>query len=85
MEYIGAIAALIVLLFFGLSVRHYKAPPLPPETPLIGVRKHGRAWVKYSGCIRDADLEGWEYGALESREIINVMTGRPIGRRIVKK
>ena len=80
-----AIAMLIILvcLIVACSLLHHRQTK--PDTMLIAVRSGGLRWTPFSGCLRDAREEGWEFGALESCEIINIMTGRPIGRRIIKK
>jgi hypothetical protein len=81
-EYLIAAMMLAVLVFAILaSIRGGK---VAPETPVIGVRKSGKPWHKHKGSLLDARIECWDYAALETGDIVNVLTGYKTGKKIIR-
>jgi hypothetical protein len=83
MESLLTITILVVLFLCVLFLR--RGDVVTPHTRIKAVRAGGKAWTAYSGCLRDAQLEGWKWAVLKNNEIIEVKTGKRTGRKFVQR
>lgn len=81
-EYV--IAAILLALMVIAIIGSIRGSKVAPEMPVIGVRKAGKPWHKHSGSLLDARVECWDYAALETGEIVNVITGYKTGKKIIQ-
>jgi hypothetical protein len=80
MQFVIAIVALIAFVALVLITR--QCPIVSLDSQIKAVRAGGKTWTPYSGCLRDAQLEGWKWAALRDGRIIEVATMRDTGRRL---
>ena len=74
------IAIVSVIAVAGILGLIRRIDKITPDTMITHVRKHGKRWETHSGCLRDAQTEGWLWGATKRGEIIDVSTGKRTGR-----
>ncbi len=73
----GACAGIAVVAL----IRHLRK--ITPDTMLIATKSNAKRWQKFSGCVRDAQEEGYTFGADQRNEIIDLHTMKKTGRYIV--
>ena len=78
-----AIVSLVILCTLAVISALIRKHSITPDTYIIAVRSTSRRWTPFTGCLRDARLEGWIWAATEAREIVRVDTGERTGRRLV--
>lgn len=78
-----AFALIVALAGIGAVAIIKRLRRITPDTMIVKVRSCGKAWSDYSGCLRDAQMEGWIWGVTRRDEIIRIQTGEPTGRRFV--
>ena len=76
------IAIVPIIAVAGILGLIRRADKITPDTMITHVRSGGKTWQKHSGCLRDAQMEGWIWGATKRGEIIEVQTGKRTGRRL---
>ena len=80
MESLITVAVLVVAFLIVLLLRRKNA--VSPESPIKAVRAGGKTWTPYSGCLRDAQTEGWKWAALRDGRIIDVARMKDTARRL---
>jgi hypothetical protein len=81
MKLATALISLLVIMVIAIIIR--RADKVPPETPIIAVRREHRAWIRFSGSLMDARIECYDFAAIEGGEIVAVRTGRKTAAKIV--
>lgn len=84
MQVIIALCALAVLVALAAIAAMLRTKKTAPDAPIVAVRSGARRWTPFSGCLRDAQTEGWVWAADKSDNIIEAATGRRTGRVLRK-
>ena len=82
MKIISAIIGALIGIGVVAAIKRLRR--ITPDTMIVKVRSNGKAWTDYSGCLLDAQMEGWRWGVTRRGEIIRIQTGEPTGRRFVQ-